>query len=197
MSRRGRRIGVLGGAFDPPHIGHIVIAQEVRWRLGLDELLLIPVGEPPDRVGLAFDATTRARMVERAVDGYPGVRCSRIEVDRPGPSFTIDTLEAIADGEPGAEIWFALGADRLPTFPRWHLPHRILELARLAVVSRSGMSEGDLTALAERIAPGRWDVVEVPTIGVSSTMIRERIATGAPFEALVPSGVSEILRERA
>ncbi len=188
-----RRVGVLGGAFDPPHVGHLILAQEAWWRLGLDLMLLVPVGHPVDRPAPRFDAEMRVRMVEAAVAGHPGLRCSRVEVDRPGPSYTADTLERLAGEHPGAELWFILGADRLEGLRGWHDPDRLLSLARLAVVPRSGTPVERIGEIAARVAPGRVDVLEAPEIGVSSTMIRERLERGAPVRYLVPAGVDVLL----
>lgn len=191
----GRRIGVLGGAFDPPHIGHVIVAQEAWWRLGLDEVMLVPSGTPVDRPDPAWPADVRMRMVEAAVAGHPGLTASSVEVDRPGPSYTVDTLEAIHAVHPDAELWFMMGADRLPSLPRWHRPERILQIARLAVMPRNEHGADWITATAAAVAPGRVDVLETPIVGVSSTMIRERVAAGGPIRYLVPAAVEDLLRE--
>jgi len=188
-----RRIAVLGGRFDPPHLGHLMIAQEAWWRLGLDELVFVPVGTPADRPAPQFPGDLRAAMVESAIAEHAGWRCSRTEIDRPGPSYTADTMAEIAAQEPRAQLWFIMGADRLAGFSAWHEPARILALARLAVISRGGIDETALQATAAAVAPGRVDVLEAPEVDVSSTMIRERLAVGAPVEYLVPDGVARLL----
>ena len=181
----------MGGTFDPPHIGHVVMACEARWQLALDEVRLVPARTPPHKLAREIaPPEARAEWVEAAVQGRPALTVSRIELDRQGPSYTADTLEAMAAAEPGALLWFILGADQLAGLPGWHEPERILAAARLAVVPRAGH---DARALAERIAPGRADVLEVPEIGVSSSMIRERIANGLPIRFLVPPAVEESL----
>ncbi|HWH14413.1 MAG TPA: nicotinate-nucleotide adenylyltransferase, partial [Miltoncostaeaceae bacterium] len=188
-----RRIGVLGGAFDPPHIGHVIVAQEAWWRLGLDEVLLVPSGAPVDRPPAAWPAATRLRMVEAAVAEHPGLRASDAEVSRPGPSYTVDTLQAIHEAHPGALLWFMMGADRLPTLPRWRAPERILSLARLAVMPRDDRDSAWIAEVAARVAPGRVDVLETPIVQVSSTMIRARLAAGGPVRYLVPRAVERLL----
>jgi len=188
-----RRIAVLGGRFDPPHLGHLMIAQEAWWRLRLDELIFVPVGAPADRPAPRFDGDLRVAMVEAAIEDHPGWRCSRTEIDRPGPSFTADTMAEIAAREPEARLWFVMGADRLAGFSTWHEPARILRLARLAVISRGGIDDAALRATGDTVAPGRVDVLEAPEVDVSSTMIRERLAAGAPVEYLVPDGVARLL----
>jgi nicotinate-nucleotide adenylyltransferase len=188
-----RRIAVLGGRFDPPHLGHLMIAQEAWWRLGLDELLFVPVGTPADRSPPTFSGDLRVAMVDAAIADHPAWRCSRTEIDRPGPSYTADTMAELAAQSPGAELWFVMGADRLVGFADWHEPGRILSVARLAVISRGGVDEPALRATAAAVAPGRVDVLEAPELDVSSTMIRERLAAGAPVEYLVPDGVARLL----
>jgi len=190
-----RRIAVLGGRFDPPHLGHLMIAQEAWWRLGLDELIFVPVGAPADRPAPQFPGDLRVAMVEAAIAHHPGWSCSRSEIDRPGPSYTSDTLAEIAAREPGARLWFVMGADRLEGFSAWHAPGRILQLARLAVVSRGGLDQRALRATADAVAPGRVDLLEAPEVDVSSTMIRDRLAAGAPVEYLVPEGVARLLAD--
>ncbi len=188
---------MLGGTFDPPHIGHVVMACEARWQLGLDEVRLVPARTPPHKLGRAIaPAEARAAWAEAAVEGRPGLSVSRIELERDGPSYTADTLEAIAAAEPGAHLWFLLGADQLAGVPGWRDPARILAAARLAVVAREGVDDGELVALADRVAPGRHDIVRMPAIGVSSTMIRDRLAAGRPVGHLLPPPVeSALVRE--
>lgn len=170
-----------------------MIAQEAWWRLALDELIFVPVGTPADRPAPQFSGDLRAAMVDVAIADHPGWRCSRTEIDRPGPSYTADTLAEIAAAHAGAELWFVMGADRLAGFVGWHDPARILSLARLAVISRGGLDQSALRATAQAVAPGRVDVLEAPEVDVSSTMIRERLAAGAPVEYLVPDGVARLL----
>lgn len=191
---RRRRIGVLGGSFDPPHIGHLALAEECWWRLGLDEVRLVPVARSPLKDATpSFGVEARVRMVARAVEGHAALTLSRVEVDRPAPSFTVDTLEAFAAAEPQAELWLVIGGDQLLDLARWRDPARIVRLARLAVARRGGDPDA-LRAAADAIAPGRVDWIDMPPIGVSSTMVRERLAAGAPVRYLLPPGVEEIAR---
>ena len=170
------------------------MACEAQWQLALDEVRLVPARTPPHKLGREIaPPEARAEWVEAAVQGRPALIVSRIELDREGPSYTADTLEAMAAAEPGALLWFLLGADQLAGVPSWREPHRILAAARLAVVAREGVDDGELTALAERIAPGRHDIVRMPAIGVSSTMIRNRLSAGEPVGHLVPPPVEAAL----
>jgi len=188
---------VLGGTFDPPHIGHLIVACEALWQLGLDEVRLVPARRPPhkDDVGIA-PADRRAAWLDAAVADRPGLTVSRIELTRGGPSYTADTIEQMAADEPGVRLWFILGADQLAGFPGWHAPERILAGARLAVVGRDDTGTADLAELADRVAPGRCDILDVPPIGVSASMVRARIAQGLPVGHLLPPAVEQaLLRE--
>lgn len=187
---------MLGGTFDPPHIGHLIVAGEALWQLGLDEVRLVPARVPPHKAGPDLaPPERRAAWLERAVAGRPGLRVSRAELEREGPSYTADTLQQMAAAEPDARLWFILGADQLPELPRWHDPERILAAARLAVVPRAGRDRAALQAVADEVAPGRVDWLDVPEIGVSSSMIRERLATGRPVTFLVPPEIEDALIE--
>ncbi len=187
-------MGVLGGTFDPPHLGHLIVACEALWQLDLDEVRLVPAGRPPHKDDPAVaPAARRAAWLERAVAGRPGLVVSRLELERDGLSYTADTLEAMAAAEPGVRLWFILGADQLAEFPTWRAPERILAAARLAVVARGDVAQRDLDVLAQSVAPGRADIVAVPVIGISSSMIRERIAAGLPIGHLVPPEVEQAL----
>lgn len=191
-----RRVGVLGGTFDPPHIGHLIVACEARWRLRLDEVRLVPARRPPHKPdGSPAEAERRARWAEAAVAGRPGLVVSRAELVREGPSYTADTLDEMAAAEPGVGLWFILGADQLEGLPGWHDPGRILAAARLAAVPRDDTDRAALVAPVEEIAPGRIDWLDVPPIGVSSSMIRRRMAAGEPVGHLLPPAVERALVE--
>lgn len=194
MTRR-RRIGVLGGTFDPPHIGHLVLAQECWWQLGLDELRLVPAARSPLKdVSPRFSGEHRARMVARAVEGHPALTLSRIELERDPPSYTVDTLESFAAAEPESELWLVLGGDQLLDLHRWRDPSRIVAIARVAVATRLGDDRASLETAAAEIAPGRVDFVDMPQIAVSSTMVRERLDEGRPVRYLLPPGVEDVIR---
>jgi nicotinate-nucleotide adenylyltransferase len=170
------------------------MACEARWQLGLDEVRLVPARTPPHKLGREIaPPEARAAWTEAAVEGHPGLTVSRVELDREGPSYTADTLEAIAAAEPGVQLWFLLGADQLAGVPAWRDPHRILAAARLAVVARENVDLGALTELADRVAPGRHDIVRMPVIGISSTMIRDRLAAGEPVGHLLPPALESAL----
>ncbi len=192
------KIGVLGGTFDPPHIGHLVIAQEVWWRLGLDKVLFVPAGEPWHKAGEEVTpAHHREAMVRLAIGGDPRFELSRVDLERPGPTYTVDTLTELRRiYPPGTEFYFILGTDALAQLPTWRSPEELIRLARLAVVPRPGFERVDLDLLKARIPGigGAVEFVEVPRVGISSSEIARRLATGEPVRYLVPDPVYEYIR---
>jgi len=187
------KIGVLGGTFDPPHIGHLVVAQEVWWRLGLDKVLFVPAGEPWHKAGEEVTpARHREAMVRLAIAGDPRFELSRVDLERPGPTYTVDTLtELRRTYPPGTEFYFILGTDALAQLPSWRSPEKLVRLARLAVVPRPGFDPVDLDRLEAEI-PGlkvAIELVPVPAVGISSSEIARRVAAGEPFRYLVPEAV--------
>ncbi|MBM3664756.1 MAG: nicotinate (nicotinamide) nucleotide adenylyltransferase [Actinobacteria bacterium] len=189
------RIGVMGGTFDPLHDGHMALARAAATQLHLDRVMLVPAAEPPHKPGGAtMPAQQRIDLVRAAVEDDPVLEASSEEIDRPGPSFTADTLERIAAANPGADIWFILGADQLEGFPGWSRPERIVQIARLAVASRPGAGDPAMDFLAGAVAAGRVDVVDMPEVPISSTEVRARIARGDDVSDLVPPAVAAMLQ---
>ncbi len=186
-----REFGVMGGTFDPIHLGHLAVAEEARDVLGLERILFVPAGQPPHKP--AGDVTTvehRLAMVELAIADNPAFELSRAEVDRPGPSYTVDTLEALAaDGD---RVTVILSAETFAELPTWHEPWRLFDAARVAVAPRWGYPAPDPGWLAATF-PGREDRVsylEGPRLGVSSTALRARVAAGHSIRYLVPERVA-------
>jgi nicotinate-nucleotide adenylyltransferase len=196
MVTSARKVGLYGGAFDPPHLGHVVVAVEAAWQLGLDEVRLLPVGIPVHRGAPRADARTRVDLVVAAVADFPDIQVSTIETDRTEPSFTIDTLRALADDEPGVEWTVIVGADQVEVFDTWREPQSIVALARLGVVARAETDAAEAAASARKHAPGRFDVISIPRIDISSTLVRARIAAGEPFSHLVPAAVAQMIADR-
>ena len=201
MTDRLQRIGVLGGSFDPIHLAHLLMAESAREALGLDMVLFVPVREQPLKQGRPVTpAAHRVAMVELAIGGNPHFALSRVDVDRPGPSYTVDTLRALREewGKQGeVEMWFIAGADSLLTLPRWRDPEGILAHARLAVVGRPG-STLDLAELQATLPqlPAKVDWIDAPLIEISATDVRRRVAEGLSIRYRVPDAVREyILRE--
>ena len=189
---------MLGGAFNPPHTGHLLLAQEARWALELSEMFLMTTGEAPHKeIEEDPGAEVRLEMTRLAAATTDGVEASDLEVERDGPSYTYETLELLAEQNPGREIWFVLGADMAAGLGSWKDPERVVELARLAVVPRPGVGMGAVTSSLERLgAAERAEVLDMPLCGVSSTSIRERAAAGRPLQYLVPDPVIELIAER-
>jgi nicotinate-nucleotide adenylyltransferase len=193
-------VGVLGSAFNPPHLGHMVLAQEAASQLGLSKVLLVPTGraphkEIPDDPGPAL----RCEMAAAAADGEL-TEVERFEVEaakRSGePSYAFRTLEGLG-GESSDELVWIMGADAATGLEEWRSPERILELARLGIADRRGVERSDVEAVVARLGRReRVEYVEMPEIGVSSTMVRERVAAGRPIRYLVPAGVAELIAER-
>jgi nicotinate-nucleotide adenylyltransferase len=182
------RLGILGGTFDPVHIGHIVAAVDVRAALGLDRVLMVPAGDPWQKRG-AVVATPeqRGEMVARACDGLTGVEMSRVELDHDGPSVTADTLEALA--APDRELFLMLGADAARNMPTWRRLEETRTLAHVVVVERAGEH-------ADPPGPG-WcfEHVTIPRLDVSSSEIRRRVAGGLPIDGLTPPAVVRFIAE--
>ena len=193
-----RRLGVFGGTFDPIHVGHLIIAEEARACLGLQRVLFVPASVSPLKgQGTLFSGEERCRMVQIAVEDNALFGVSRAELDRRGPSYTVDTLRTL-QAQYGAQtrFYFVMGMDSLLTFAAWHRPSEIIRLTRLAVFSRPGY-QVDWDALEEQI-PGLYEATDLITtlsLGISSTDIRERIRRRLPIRYQVPASVEATIRE--
>ena len=191
------RLGLLGGTFDPPHYGHLLAAQEVAWRLQIDRVLFLPARQNPLKRGEpSSSAEDRCEMVALAVADNPTFELSRLDLDRPPPSYTADLLRALES--PEYELFFLVGGDILPELPKWREPRQIVQLARLVVVNRPGAPRPDLERL-ERLLPGvgeRSEHVQIPGVDVSSSDIRGRVAAGRPIRYLTPRAVERYIMER-
>jgi len=193
-----KKIGLFGGTFDPIHIGHLIAAEEVRIKLNLDEIIFIPAGHPWLKEGKReiTPPSKRLEMVRLAVRGNPHFKVSSIEIEREGPSYSVDTVSFFRENLPNSELYFILGEDALIELPLWKEPQRLISLCRLAVVRRAGVSKVELEALEERI-PGikeRAVFLETPLVEISSTEIRSRVACGLSIRYLVPREVEEFIR---
>ena len=188
-----KRLGLLGGTFDPPHYGHLVAAQEVAWRLQLDRVLFLPARKNPLKEDLSSSAEDRFTMVQLALDGNPGFEASRADMDRPPPSYTADLLRALH--APDQQLYFIIGADILPELPRWRSPGEILRLSRLAVVNRPGARAPDVALLPPE-ARERVDLIEIPGVAIASRELRQRVREGRPITYLTPPAVETYIRNR-
>ena len=187
------RIGMMGGTFDPIHVGHLAIADDVREALGLERILFVPAGTPPHKPAAAVTPVEhRLAMVEAAIGDNAAFALSRIEVDRPGPSYTVDTVEALAAT---FDVTVILSVETFHELPSWHEPDRLFAAAQMAVVPREGYAAPDPAWLTQTF-PGREDrvrYVEAPHLGVSSTGIRARICAGRTIRYLVPPAVASYI----
>jgi nicotinate-nucleotide adenylyltransferase len=205
-----RSVGILGGTFNPPHLGHLALARYAREELALERVLLMPAHIPPHKSAERDPgAQHRLNMCRLAVDGEPGVSVCSLEIDRPGPSYTVDTLSAIHASHPDAELTFIVGADIARTLPAWREPAKVLELARVAVGARTGASDQEVletvaslrrtpeSSIVPRSNPGGGEVrfLRMPIVEVSSSIVRERVARGENVEQLVGPAVARYISE--
>jgi nicotinate-nucleotide adenylyltransferase len=185
------KLGVFGGTFDPPHLGHLVAAADAAQALGLERVLWIPAAvHPLKRQTVQAPPRARLEMVRAAVEGDPRFEADGVELERSGPSYTVDTLRALQSRHPGAELFFLTGADNLAELPRWREPGEVARLARLVVVSRRG----------EGVPPGLpYPAVAVPVtrIDLSSTEVRRRVRAGESIRYLVPDAVRAVIERHA
>jgi nicotinate-nucleotide adenylyltransferase len=194
-TRERRVVGMMGGTFDPIHVGHLMIAEAAREALALDRVLFVPAGLPPHKPAAEVTPVEhRVAMVELAIAGNAAFELSRVEVDRPGPSFTVDTVERLAAD---ADVVVILSAETFHELPTWHEPERLFAAARVAVVPREGYPAPDRAWLAATF-PGREDrvaYVKAPHLGLSSTAIRERVASGRSIRYVVPDAVAAYIAD--
>lgn len=184
------RIGVFGGTFDPVHVGHLVVAQDVHEALDLDRVLFVPAAEPPHkRSEPVSHPDVREEMLRAAVGHDPRFRVSDVELRRGGVSYTVDTVRSLRDFHAGAELHVIIGADQLAELDTWKEPEEIGRLARFAVMSREGEDPGEIRAPVD-VELRR---VEVTRVDVSSTVVRERVGAGRPVRYLVPEAVRRII----
>jgi nicotinate-nucleotide adenylyltransferase len=191
-------IGVLGSAFNPPHLGHLALAQEALWQLDLEEVILMPTGAAPHK-RIADDPGRELRLAMTRLAAADDARfsVSTIEVEREGPSYTYETLERLAKDRGDRELVFVMGADAAVGLESWREPQRVTELARLAVARRAGIAEADVAAVLRSLdAEGRATMLEMPQFGVSSSSVRERAAAGRPLRYLVPESVARFIEEK-
>ena len=189
----GIRLGVFGGTFDPVHNGHLVAALAARHALNLDEVLMVPARDPWQKKAQALaPAEDRLAMLEAAVEGIDGLEVSRLELDRPGPTYTADTLDELSRREPAPDLFLIVGADAAADIGTWHRPDAIRQLAVLVIVSR-----GNAAAPGSPGPDWRVEHVRMPVLEISSTELRRRAAAGAPLEGLMPLAAVRCLRERA
>ena len=190
------RIGILGGTFNPPHLGHLVCAQEAYRELDLDQVMLIPARVPPHKpVDDEPGAEHRLELCRLVVRDDDRFAVSAIELERDGPSFTVDTLKQLRSREPNNELVLIVGGDIAVSLPAWREPERVLELSTLAVAKRRGTSRAAVDEALAGLAGGeRARFFRMPRIGISSTMVRRRVRAGQPIRYFVPDPVADHIR---
>lgn len=185
------RLGVLGGTFDPPHFAHLIMAEYARELLSLDRVLWVVEADPPHKQGqLVLPVEHRLQMVEIALVGNPAFELSLVDVHRPGPHYTVDTLSILAGQYPGSDLFFLLGADSLRTLPHWRNPAQLIRWASLVVMERPGVAY-DIATLESSIPGLREHTIfeDAPLIDISSSDIRARVASGRSVRYLLPANV--------
>jgi nicotinate-nucleotide adenylyltransferase len=194
------RLGIFGGSFDPVHYGHLILAEQCREQCRLDEVWFVPAASPPHKPGLTLaPEAARVEMLQFALAGNPDFRISRVELDRGGVSYSVQTLQQLHDEDPSRELFFLIGADSLRDFPTWREPERIAELATLVAVNRGFTAPADLDTWLKRLPEPirtRMQLVEMPPIGISATEIRRRVAEGRSIRYLVPRAVEVYIAEK-
>jgi nicotinate-nucleotide adenylyltransferase len=195
-------VGVFGGTFDPVHLGHLILAEQCREQAALDEVLFIPSARPPHKQNLALTAfERRVEMLALAISGQPAFRINELEKDRPGPSYTVDTLRTLSERESAPELFLILGADSVNDLPGWYDPCGILRLATLLVVARPAWEMPPTSALRQTLncgddVPVRVEMVRCPLIDIASRDLRQRIAAGQSIRYMVPRAVEAYIHEK-
>ena len=185
----GTRLGVMGGTFDPIHVGHLVTAEEALHQFALDEVVFVPTGRPwMKEHDVVASAEDRYEMTAIGIEPEPRFHVSRLEVDRGGATYTVDTLRALRDEVPGAELFFITGADAMLEIMRWKEPEIIFDLAHFIAATRPGYDVAALDAIPD------VTVMRIPALAISSTDIRARVHEGRPIRFLVPEGVEGHIR---
>jgi nicotinate-nucleotide adenylyltransferase len=189
----------MGGTFNPPHLAHLVCAMEARDQLALDVIRFVPAGYPPHKeVDADPGVEARVELCRLALEAEPGVELSLVEVERPGPSYTVDTLRLLHDAAPEDDLTFIMGGDMAFSFPQWRDPEGILALARIGVAEREGVRRQDILERVSSIpgAAERVEFFDMPRLDISSSALRRRVAAGRPIRHLVPAAVAERIAAR-
>ncbi len=193
-----RRIGILGGTFDPPHIGHLVLGEYAAEALDLKQVLFVPAADPPHKIAVHKSPVAhRLAMLQIALADNPRFAISRVDIDRPGPHYSLDTVKIIQQAHADTELYFVMGGDSLRDLPTWHRPEQLIEHCRLAVMERPGtdahpaMHDPILPGLAERVV-----MVNAPMLQIASSSIVPRLQQGRSVRYLVPDGVLAYIHEQ-
>lgn len=182
-----KKIGLLGGTFDPPHIGHLIVAEEVYHRLSLDEIWFIPSAEPPHKNKASVSATNRLLMLEAAIDQVPYFKINSLEIRRKGKSYTYDTIKSFQVSHPNDQFYFIIGADMVEYLPHWYKIDQLVDMVQFVGVKRPNF---------QLETPYPVQLLETPSFDVSSTMIRERLNQHQSVQYLVPEPVLAVIKEK-
>ncbi|KAF0110291.1 MAG: nicotinate-nucleotide adenylyltransferase [Chloroflexi bacterium] len=192
------RIGIFGGTFDPPHVGHLILAEECQTQLSLDRLLWVVTDNPPHKCYVSVSPIeARVALVDKAIQGSPAFQLSRVDIDRPGPHFAIDTVNILKTEYPGAEMFYLMGGDSLHDLPTWNKPLNFIRICDGIGVMRRHADHVDLESL-EKVLPGismKVRIIEAPILEISSKQIRQRIAEGMGYRYYLRDAVYEAIRE--
>ena len=196
----GERVGVLGGTFDPIHIGHLILAEEAHYQLPLDALYLLPAGDPPHKQAQSITPVEhRLHMLELAIADIDYAHVSLIDVNRPGPHYTVDTIQLLhAELGPQADIYFLMGMDSLRDLPTWHNPQWLVDNCRLVALNRPDVAidwptlEAALPSIRHRVI-----MLDMPEVEIASSTLRARVRRGAPIRFQVPQGIEIYIAEHA
>jgi nicotinate-nucleotide adenylyltransferase len=193
------RIGIFGGTFDPPHVGHLILAAEARDQLALERVLWVVTPDPPHKTGRVISPLDiRLELVQAAIGSDKGFDISRVEIDRPGPHYTADTAKILAHQNPGADLFYLMGGDSLHDLPTWMRPQQLLQCLAGIGVMRRPQDFVDLPLL-ERVLPGviaKVHFITAPLLEISSTNIRQRVAQGRHYYYFLPQPVSELVERK-
>jgi nicotinate-nucleotide adenylyltransferase len=190
-------LGVFGGSFDPVHFGHLRMAEEARIQVGLDRVLFVPTQVSPFKVGRTVTpGEQRLEMLHIALADNPAFAASDVELTRPGPSYTVDTLRLLKEQYPTAELFFLTGTDAVRDLPKWRQPEEILSLARFLVAARPGVDKADVLHALPDTWEARIAFIEMPELDISSTYLRERLRDGRSVRYLLPRAVEEYIVSR-
>ncbi|MGH3100125.1 MAG: nicotinate-nucleotide adenylyltransferase [Thermoleophilia bacterium] len=190
------RLGILGGAFNPPHIGHLICAHQALAQLELERVLIVPVHEPPHKAAEGDPGVEhRVELCRRAVAGEDRLDVSLAEAEIPGPSYTVATLRKLHERCPGDDLTFIVGGDMALSLPAWREPQAILDLAELGVAEREGVRRADIAERLSGFGVDRVRFFDMPRLDLSSSLIRRMVAAGRPIRYLVPDGVARYIAE--
>ena len=185
--------GLFGGTFDPPHVGHVALARAAREHFALEQLLIVPTGRTPGK-RVASDAEIRIALAQAAFESVPGAEVSRLDVDRPQPAYSFETVRWAR--ERWGDVIFLVGADRFADFLAWERPNEVLRYARLGVATRPGFDRERLDGVLAAVErPEQVEFFEIPAVAVSSTDVRRRVGAGESIRGLVPPAVESLIEE--